>query len=653
MTDPVVGLVLEGRYRLEERVARGGMSTVYSATDLRLHKTVAVKVMAEHLAHDPTFVDRFTREARAAAMLSHPNVVGVSDQGSDQGLVFLVMELVRGRTLRDLLTARGRLTVAEAFAVLEPVLSGLTAAHRAGIVHRDIKPENVLIGIDGVVKVADFGLARAVVGTGQTSQTGGVLIGTVAYLSPEQLERGRADARSDIYAAGIVLYEMLTGHPPYGGDTPLAIAYQHVHHDVPAPSTEVPGLPWAVDELVARGTRRDPAGRPIDAGAFLAELSDVRKDLGIEPVPVPTGRSTAGPGTLRPTNRPTRPRHPSDPGTAVLGAQRSGRTSMLPAMGAGPTTDVGGRRPGVDRARPGVPQHIRRRRARFAVALVLLLAITIGAIGWWMGSGRWTDVPTLVGKSREAAVDMLQDAGLDPKPVVEQFSETVPAGTVIATDPVAGREAIRGTDVEVVVSKGPERYVVAAEFVGRPADEVEAELQETVPVQVTRSDVYDDDVAPGLVTGFDPAPGTQLTRDQVVTILVSKGHAPVAVPDVTGQTPEQATANLEALGFTVERGEDGRSAAVDKGEVMAVDPAPGTEAPYRGTVTIQVSAGVPLVEVPDVVGMSEAEATAALAAVGLEVEVTKFFGDRVLRQSVKAGESVEQGTQVTILVTFG
>ena len=416
MTDPVVGLVLEGRYRLEERVARGGMSTVYSATDLRLHKTVAVKVMAEHLAHDPTFVDRFTREARAAAMLSHPNVVGVSDQGSDQGLVFLVMELVRGRTLRDLLTARGRLTVAEAFAVLEPVLSGLTAAHRAGIVHRDIKPENVLIGIDGVVKVADFGLARAVVGTGQTSQTGGVLIGTVAYLSPEQLERGRADARSDIYAAGIVLYEMLTGHPPYGGDTPLAVAYQHVHHDVPAPSTEVPGLPWAVDELVARGTRRDPAGRPIDAGAFLAELSDVRKDLGIEPVPVPTGRSTAGPGTLRPTNRPTRPRHPSDPGTAVMGPQRSARTSTMPGMGAGPTTDVRGRRPGVERARPGVPQHIRRRRARLAVALVMLLAITIGAIGWWLGSGRWTDVPDLVGKSREAAVDLLQESGLDPRP---------------------------------------------------------------------------------------------------------------------------------------------------------------------------------------------------------------------------------------------
>jgi beta-lactam-binding protein with PASTA domain/tRNA A-37 threonylcarbamoyl transferase component Bud32 len=655
VTDPVVGLVLEGRYRLEERLARGGMSTVYAATDLRLHKTVAVKVMAEHLAHDPTFVDRFTREARAAAMLSHPNVVGVSDQGSDQGLVFLVMELVRGRTLRDLLTARGRLTVAEAFAVLEPTLSGLTAAHRAGIVHRDIKPENVLIGVDGVVKVADFGLARAVVGTGQTSQTGGVLIGTVAYLSPEQLERGRADARSDIYAAGIVLYEMLTGHPPYGGDTPLAVAYQHVHHDVPAPSEEVPGLPWAVDELVARTTRRDPAGRPLDAGAFLAELGHVRKDLGIEPVPVPTGRSTAGPQTLRPTNRPTRPRHPSDPGTAVLGhrTDRAGRTSMLPGMGAGPTMNVNGRRPAaLERPRPGVPQHIRRRRARVAVAIVVLLAITIGAIGWWLGSGRWTAIPELVGQDQAAAIDLLQEAGLDPDCCEEVWSEEFPAGAVMSTEPKAG-EAIRGTDVRLVVSQGPERFTVPTDLVGRPYDEVVAQLQESVPVQVTRADEYDDTVGEGLVIGFTPAAGTELRRDEVVTVIVSAGHAPVEVPDVTGQSPDQAQANLEALGFTVKRGPDDRSAAVDKGEVMAVSPGPADgPAAYGSEVTIVVSAGVPLVTVPNVVGMTEDEAKAALQGAGLTVDSTKFFGNKVRQQQPAAGESVEQGVTVKILVAF-
>jgi serine/threonine-protein kinase len=654
VTDPVVGRVLEGRYRLEERLARGGMSTVYAATDLRLHRTVAVKIMADHLVHDPTFVDRFTREARAAAMLSHVNVVSVSDQGSDQGLVFLVMELVRGRTLRDLLHARGRLTVAEAFAVLEPVLAGLTAAHRAGIVHRDIKPENVLIGIDGVVKVADFGLARAVVGTGQ-SQTGGVLIGTVAYLSPEQLERGRADARTDIYAAGIVLYEMLTGHPPYGGDTPLAVAYQHVHHDVPPPSADVPGIPWQVDALVARATRRDPGGRPVDAGAFLAELSDLRKDLGIEPVPVPTGRSTAGPGTLRPTNRPTRPRHPSDPMTEVLDprSERAGRTSMLPGMGTGPTTHVAGRRPLPERPRPGVPQHIRRRRARFAFAIVLLLAITIGAVGWWLGSGRWTDVPELLGKPQDAAINLVQGAGLEADCCTRQWSEKVPAGQIIATDPPAGA-AIRGSNVRLVVSRGPERFRVDPALVNQPEDVVTAKLQETLPsIQFTSEQRYANDVKAGLVIGFVPQAGTDLKRGQVVTVLVSKGHEPVAVPDVTGQQPDQATQNLQKLGFVVTRAADGRSADVPVGAVMATAPAASAGAvPYGSTVQIQVSVGVPQVAVPDVTGKSAAEATAILTQAGLKVEATTFFGDSVRRQTPAAGKVVDQGTTVRILVSF-
>jgi serine/threonine-protein kinase len=663
VTDPVVGLVLEGRYRLEERLARGGMSTVYAATDLRLHRTVAVKVMAEHLAHDPTFVSRFTREARAAAMLSHPNVVSVSDQGSDQGLVFLVMELVRGRTLRDLLQARGRLTVGEAFAVLEPVLAGLTAAHRAGIVHRDVKPENVLIGHDGTVKVADFGLARALTGTGQTSHTGGVLIGTVAYLSPEQLERGRADARSDVYAAGLVLFEMLTGHPPYGGDTPLAVAYQHVHHDVPLPSSEVPAVPWQVDELVTRTTRREPAVRPLDAGAFLADLEDVRTDLGLARVPVPTGRSSAGPATIRPTNRPTRPRHPSDPvpgdpGTEVLGAGRSassgggrgGRTSMLPGMGAGPTTDVAGRRP-APAGRPGLAPHLRRRRARLALAVVLLLAVTVGAVGWWMGSGRWTQVPELAGIDRDAAVDLLQGADLDPVVREEQWSESVPEGAVVAADP-SGGEVLRGSDVELVVSRGPERFTVRPELVGQPIEAVRAEL-EGMPVALAEEEVYDERVPAGSVTRFDPAPGTELRRGQPVTVHVSQGRAPVEVPDVVGQSADAAQGNLEALGFTVERTQ-GRSADVGTGQVMAVDPAPGVEAPYGSQLTVQESVGLPQVAVPDVTGMSEREAVAALASAGLAHSTSTFItGDRVYRQSPSAGTVVDVRTEVSLLLSFG
>ncbi|MGY1603413.1 Stk1 family PASTA domain-containing Ser/Thr kinase [Geodermatophilus sp. SYSU D00815] len=661
VTDPVVGVVLEGRYRLEERVARGGMSTVYSATDLRLHRTVAVKIMADHLVHDPTFVDRFIREARAAAMLSHTNVVSVSDQGSDRGMVYLVMELVRGRTLRDLLQARGRLTVAETFAVLEPVLAGLTAAHRAGIVHRDIKPENVLIGVDGVVKVADFGLARAVEGSGQSVATGGVLIGTVAYLSPEQLERGKADARSDVYAAGVVLYEMLTGHPPYGGDTPLAVAYQHVHHDMPVPSEEVPGIPWQVDDLVARVTRRDPAARPLDAGAFLAELADLRDDLGIERVPVPTGRSSARPGTLRPTNRPhsTRPRHPSDPGTRdirpgteVLGTPRhgGGRTSVL---GAGPTQNVAGQRPPV-RPRPGVPDHVRRRRARLVVAIVLLLAVTIGAVGWWLGSGRYTTIPDLVGQSQDTAIGLLQEADLDPDCCEEQWSEDVPEGVVIAADPAAG-EAIRGSDVRLVVSRGPERFTVDPALAGQPEDTVVAELQEQPALQVTVEEIYSNDVDEGLVVRFEPPAGTPLPRGQLVTVYVSLGHEPVQVPDVIGSTPEAAAATLEQLGFTVQRGGDGRSRDVAVGQVMAVSPDPSAgPVAYGSTVTIQVSAGVPQVTVPDVRGRSAAEATQVLQAAGLEVKVSTFIaGDRVYQQSPRPGETVDEGTTVQLGVSFG
>jgi beta-lactam-binding protein with PASTA domain len=671
VTDPVVGLLLEGRYRLEERLARGGMSTVYAATDLRLHRTVAVKVMAEHLAHDPAFVDRFTREARATAMLSHVNVVSVSDQGSDQGLVYLVMELVRGRTLRDLLQARGRLTVGEAFAVLEPVLAGLTAAHRAGIAHRDVKPENVLISVDGQVKVADFGLARAVAGTGQTSHTGGVLIGTVAYLSPEQLERGRSDARSDVYAAGVMLYELLTGHPPYAGDSALAVAYQHVHHDVPAPSTEVSGVPWQVDELVARTTRRDPAARPLDAGAFLAELTDLRADLGLARVPVPTGRPAENPtATLRPTNRPNapRPRHPhpstpgGDPRTEVLGGARvprerdAGRgTTVLPGMGAGPTTAVGGARPGIGPrppvVRPGVPPHIRRRRARFALALVLLLAVTIGAIGWWLGSGRWVDVPDLLNKDKDTAIGMLQEVGLDPAFADEQFSETVPAGDVISADPADG-EAIRGSDVEIVVSKGPERFQVDPALAGQPLDAVQAALGALPIVQATRTE-FSDDVGQGNVIGFEPTAGTPLKRDDTVTIVVSSGRAPVDVPNVVGQAPDAAQDTLEQLGFVVQRN-TGRSADVGKGQVMAVTPGPGDDAqPYGSTVTITVSEGLPQVAVPNVVGKDKDDAIRLLQEAGLKVEVTQFLGNRVFRQSPAAGETVEIGTSVTILATFG
>jgi serine/threonine-protein kinase len=324
---------------------------------------------------------------------------------------------------------------------------------------------------------------------------------------------------------------------------------------------------------------------------------------------------------------------------------------MMPGMGAGPTTGVGGRRPALERPRPGVPLHIRRRRARFAVAIVLLLAITIGAVGWWLGSGRWTEIPDLLGEEQGVAIDLLQEAGLDPDCCEEQWSEDLPAGAVLSTEPEAG-EAIRGTDVRLVVSKGPERFRVDTAMVAQPWADVEKQLQEKLPeIAFTATEQHDNEIPAGAVIGFDPPAGTDLRRDQVVTVIVSLGHEPVAVPDVTGQTPEQATSNLEAAGFKVARGEDGRSAAVDVGEVMAIAPAPADgPQPFGSTVTIAVSAGLPQVQVPDLKGMTEDEATAALQAVGLAVDSTKFLGNKVRQQQPAAGETVEQGTTVKILV---
>ncbi|MGN6636406.1 MAG: protein kinase domain-containing protein, partial [Oryzihumus sp.] len=277
--ESIVGRVLDGRYRVLSHIADGGMASVYVALDQRLDREVALKVMRPGLASDDTFVSRFRREARSAARLSHPHVVAVYDQGEDGSEVFLAMELVNGHTLRQVMKSEGPLTPRAALDILDPVLQALAAAHAAGLIHRDVKPENVILREDGMVKVADFGLARAVSAHTSTSQTGS-LLGTVAYLSPEQVERGIADARSDVYAAGLLLFEMLTGTKAYTGETPIHVAYQHVHSQVPAPSTRMPSVPPELDALVARSTARDPDERPRDAGEFLAELRQVRAGLG-------------------------------------------------------------------------------------------------------------------------------------------------------------------------------------------------------------------------------------------------------------------------------------------------------------------------------------------------------------------------------------
>ena len=664
VTDPVVGLVLEGRYRLEERLARGGMSTVYAATDLRLHRTVAVKIMAEHLAHDPTFVDRFTREARAAAMLSHPNVVSVSDQGSDQGLVFLVMELVRGRTLRDLLHARGRLTVAEAFAVLEPVLAGLTAAHRAGIVHRDIKPENVLIGVDGVVKVADFGLARAVVGTGQTSQTGGVLIGTVAYLSPEQLERGRADARSDIYAAG---HRALRD-----AHRPPALRRRHpAGRGLPA---RAPRRPAAVGRGAGHAVAGRRAGRADDpprpgrppgrrrrvprrAAPTCARTSASSRcrcpPAAAPPAPTRCARPT-GP------TPPAAPQRPDDRGARPADRPAPGARACCPGMGAGPTTHVNGRRPPPERPRPGVPQHIRRRRARLAVA------DRPAAGGHHRRRRLVAGLGPLDQRARAASASSrtprstcCRSAGLDADCCTQQWSETVPGRR--GDRPPTRRRAtpIRGTDVRLVVSKGPERFR-RRRRAGGPARGRRSppRCRQTLPaIQFDhREQLRQRRCGRARSSASTRRPAAELKRGQVVTVVVSKGHEPVAVPDVTGQTPEQATSNLQKLGFAVEARRPTGAAPPSTRARSWPSPRRRRRGPvaYGSTVTISVSIGRAAGDGARRDRQERRRGDRDPAA----GRASRCDADQVLRQqrapadARRPGKVVDQGTTVQILVSF-
>jgi len=653
--DSLVGRVLDARYTVTSRIARGGMATVYLAMDNRLDREVAVKVMHPHLADDEQFVARFHREAKAAARMSHPNVVSVFDQGADDEIVYLVMEHVPGTTLRDLLNERSALTPGEALSVLEPLLDALAAAHRAGVVHRDVKPENVLLTDDGRVKVADFGLARAAT-TSQTGTTTGMLMGTAAYLSPELVLRGVADARADVYAAGILLFEMLTGRQPFTGEVPVQVAYQHVHAEVPAPSTLDPGLPVELDELVLWSTARDPDERPRDARELVHEVRAVRAAMS-EPVldrppqAVPAGASAArvGAGDLDPTptdsHLPTRVVRPgvSHPGDVH---------DHVAALPVGDPADPGDTGTGPARGEYGWgPGGGRRRRGLWALVLLLVLATGLGAVGWYLtaGPGAYTETPA-VGDTVEQASSDLRAAGLVPE-VQERYSETVAAGTVIDTDPGAGDRIRKGATVDVNVSVGSE-FTVVGELAGLDVEAATGALEALDLVLGDDPDTeFSETVPEGTVIRQEPAAGTEIRRGDAVAVVVSAGRQPIEVPSVTGDSRADAVAAIEEAGLVVGVTE-AFSDTVGAGIVTSQDPAEGTL--FRGdTVSVVVSKGPPLVQVPDVVGEQVGAATQTLEAAGFTVEEERvlggFFGT-VRQQDPEGGTSVPPGSVVTLTI---
>ena len=625
MTESLVGRVLDGRYRVLSHIADGGMASVYLALDTRLEREVALKVMRPGLAADETFVSRFRREARSAARLSHPHVVAVFDQGEDDGSMFLAMEYVPGQTLREVMQAEGPLTPRAALDIMDPVLQALSAAHRAGIIHRDVKPENVILREDGTVKVADFGLARAVTTQTTTAQTG-MLLGTVAYLSPEQVERGIADARSDVYAAGLILFEMLTGTKAFTGDSPIHVAYQHVHGSIPAPSSRVESVPSELDTLVALATARDPDQRPADAGEFLSEVRKAR-------------------AALSPTDLDHRPEGAAaeDGGLSTVAVAR---TTALP-IGERPSA------PEPTRATSGSTEGAGRggRPWKWAVAALLLLAAaTAGAWYFTMGPGSPTVVPVVVGQTFAQAQSRLSAAHLDAKRV-DAFDERVGRGLVISANPGAGAEVGRSTAVVLTVSKGPERYAVPT-LVGSTATEAKARLAEKRLTLGGSSEAYDEKIPAGQIVSSTPRAGTQLRRGTAVTIVVSKGRQPIDVTDYTGKPADQAVAALTDAGLRVDATKQEFSTDVPKGSVISQSPATGTL--FRGDqVTLVVSKGPEMVSVPNVQGKQLRQARTILEDAGFQVRVENFMGGlfgTVRSQSPAGDAKAPKGSTVTLVV---
>ncbi|MEV1021439.1 Stk1 family PASTA domain-containing Ser/Thr kinase [Streptomyces sp. NPDC050264] len=636
LQDPLLGHVLDGRYRIDARIAVGGMATVYRAVDTRLDRVLALKVMHPSLAADATFVERFIREAKSVARLSHPNVVGVFDQGAEGAYVYLAMEYIAGCTLRDVLRDRGALRPRAALDILEPVLAALGAAHRAGFVHRDMKPENVLIGDDGRVKVADFGLVRAV---DTVTNTTGTVLGTVSYLAPEQIEDGTTTPAVDVYACGVVLYEMLTGGKPHSGDTPAQVLYKHLNEDVPPPSAAVPGLPFALDELVASATARAVQVRPHDAVALLAHVREARSALTeaqLDAAP-PQARDMEHAGADDRTS--VIPRAVQLPLPAE--EDRLNRTSILRTPPPAPPA------PAPARRRGGRP-----RGGTFAIIAAILLVLGVGAGVWYINSGQFTEVPRLLAKTEAQAKQRLDEAGLRPGGrTTYKYSDTYKRGTVMDTDPEANARIRDDGTVNLTVSKGP-KTVKVPDLEGTPLATAKSDLKNRglQPGMITKA--FSEDVSKGSVISTDPEAGETRNSGSAIALVVSKG-APVDVPDVTGESEDDAVSELEEAGLKAEINTERVNSDEDKGDVARQSPGEGQLA-EGDTVRLTISKGPPMVEVPDVTGMSVDDAHAKLEGAGFEVDddrgILGLFGDTVKSQSVEGGDEAPKGSTIKITI---
>jgi len=653
----MIGRLLDGRYQIRSRIARGGMATVYLATDLRLERRVAIKIMHGHLADDSQFKERFIQEARSAARLANPNVVNVFDQGQDSDMAYLVMEYLPGITLRDLLQEHKVLTTEQTLDIMEAVLAGLAAAHKAGIVHRDLKPENVLLADDGRIKISDFGLARA---ASANTATGAALLGTIAYLSPELVTRGIADTRSDIYAIGIMMYEMLVGEQPFKGEQPMQIAYQHANETVPAPSIKNPKVPAELDELVLWATSREPDQRPRDARAMLDQLFETHSQL-MTALPAKTGST--------PTQRTM-----VMPSAVSVRGERTGEVPPPSGNATAQTQVLGSRgRPGAAAA-SSVTDHTvaltaraqkRRRNRWWVITLVVVLVGLAAGTGWYFGAGPGSRVgipDKLAGMTVEQATATLTDLGLKVNPTNGSIdSPTVPVGAVADSDPTIGSFVAHGARVQLLVSTGPKPVPVPA-FAGMTEDEATTAIKRAPFTLKETFHQFDGTVAKGLVIDVLGADGASILsaatygEDQPVSLVVSSG----SLPDVSCKSVDEATQILAGVKLKSQTGKQDFSDCT-AGQVAGIDgnlDANGNAIPIRegDTVSLVISRGPDLVQVPDEVGKNIQKAKDELEGLGFVVvvdsniqEVFWSFPPAVVTDQDPAGGTMaKRGSTVTI-----
>lgn len=645
LTDPLLGRVVDGRYEIREHVANGGMATVYVAFDRRLEREVALKAMNQPLVDDDAsreFVARFRREAKSSARLTHPGIVHVYDQGIDGELSYITMEYVRGENLRVRIAHDGTLTVGESLGLADAILDALAAAHRLGLVHRDVKPENVLIDTDGRARITDFGLARAVTEGGPSPET--VIMGSPGYLAPELLARGESAPTMDVYAVGVMLFEMVTGRHPFTGESAIDIASRHVHEDIPAPSAFAPWLPTEFDDLVASLASRDPAERPADAAAALVM---VRSTRALMDDPTLDRRADPPSGALAITSDPD--------ATTILETPSAGATVALPIGIGRPFPAVGVANGALLDADPEAvePEPVQRR-AWWWVGAVAAIVILLGATGlWWynaIGPGAYTTVPPVVDKSAEDATRILTSAGFTVT-TEERTDDEVVEGSAIGTDPGAQQRAQKGTEVKLIISLGPKMTKIPS-VVGVDESEANASLKAAdLPIgEPTRT--ASDTVPKGEVMSSTPKAGETVRHDTPVTLEVSSGPAPITVPKVTGKTLEEAQAALLPFAMDVTVVHE-RTDKADKGIVFKQDPKADAAAHRTDPITITVSDGPPLVTADDYTGMKVEKARAAAEADGLTVSLYPKWPwstkKNIIDQSITPGQQVEKGTTITLI----